>query len=231
MIRPLALLLALAACSPSIQTTSGADYFARAAVTDPAIRAAADIEPDLRFPARIGIARVVNGRLSAIPEGEAAQLAALSEAHADLGEWVPLSLLVEEMMTGGRQEGSIAQHLRVVAARQHLDYLLIYELGARSGRTGDTTFALADVTLLGGMLLPTRTTRATGIGTAAFLDVRNGYPYGTVTATEDLSGLARTFGADRANARLRERATARVASQLLPQVEEMLVQLRGAARR
>ncbi|SFI94750.1 hypothetical protein [Jannaschia pohangensis] len=232
--RPLLALLAaamLAACAPTVQTTSGASYLARGPIADPAIRAAADIEPDLRFPARIGLARVVNGRLSLAPPEEAQQIAALAERYSPLGEWVALSPLVDGMTNGDGRDVPVIDRLRRTAARQHLDYILVYELGARSSTPGITPFALADVTLVGGLLLPTRTTQATGTGAAAFIDVRNGYPYGTVSTTEDLSGLARTFGADSASARLRDRATNRVARALLPEVEEMLNLLAVRANR
>ncbi|WP_308916416.1 hypothetical protein [Jannaschia sp. LMIT008] len=231
MIRSLALLAILvsAACQPTIQTTSGADYLSRGPIADPAIRAAAAVEPDLRFPARIGIARIVNGALTQAPPREACA-SPTSPRHAGMGEWVPLSPLVAGMVET-RRDSSLIQTMRTAAARQHLDYLLVYELGARSGPTGDTPFALADVTIVGGLLLPTRTTQATGIGAAAFVDVRNGYPYGTVGATSDLSGLARTWGSDAANARLRARAADAVANDLLPQVDDMLRALHGRAGR
>lgn len=231
MFRPLIALtlLAATACTPSVQTTSGAAYLAQTPIADPAIRAAASVEPNLRFPARIGIARVVNGQLTLAPPEEAAIFADFTARHADMGEWVPVSPLVDGMMAHDARL-PVTDRLRRTAARQHLDYLLVYELGARSRGTGDTPFALADVTLIGGALLPTRETRATGLGAAAFLDVRNGYPYGTTSATEDLSGLARSFGTHRAEQRLQDRATRKVARALLPQVEQMLGLIRGRAR-
>ena len=232
MIRPFALLaaLTLSACMPTVQTTSGADYLARGPIADPAIRAAATVEPDLRLPGRIGIARVVNGEMTVAPPAEAAELADFVLRHGAMGEWVPLSPFVAAQVGGGR-EVPLADRLRRTAARQHLDYLLVYELGARAGASGTTPFALADVTILGGLLLPTRTTRATGVGSAIFLDVRNGYPYASAGTSVDLGGLARSYGTRRAEARLRERATARVAEKLLPEVDAMLAQLVAAAAR
>ncbi len=64
-----------------------------------------------------------------------------------------------------------------------------------------------------------------GLGTAAFVDVRNGYPYGTTQATTDLSGFVRSFqGRDRSNA-LRAQATQQVAEALIPEIAEMLQRL------
>ena len=223
------LTLALAACQPAIQTISAADYLARGPIADPAIRAAAQAqgEPDLRFPARIGLAQVSNGRLTTTGSGDAEMFERVAGRHRALGEWVALSPFLHR-----REEGvSLTDQLRRTAARQHLDYLLVYEVGARPGPTGDTPFALADVTLIGGAVLPTRVTRAQGIGNAIFLDVRSGYPYGTVSATEDLTGLARSFGTRQAEANLRARAERAVVRELLPEVEEMLARLAAAARR
>lgn len=225
-----AALAALAACTPSVQTTSGAEYVAaRPGLIDQDIREVASVEPDLTFPARIGLARVVNGQITTAPPEEAALFADFAERHAALGSFVPVSPLIEGMVNGDRAS-PVINRLRRAAARQHLDYVLVYELGARSRGTTDTPFALADVTLIGGAILPTRINRVTGLGSAIFVDVRNGYPYGTASASEDLSGLARSFGTSRARQNLRDRATTRVARKLLPQVDEMLTELAARAR-
>ena len=222
-------LLLVAACGPTIQTSSGRDYLAaRGPVTDPAIRAAASVEPDLRFPARIALARVVNGTLTTAPPAEMAELGDFVRRHAAMGEWVPVSPMVHAGLHGG--DRATTEALRATAARQHADYLLVYELGARGHATGNTPFALADVSLIGGLLLPTRTTRATGVGAAALIDVRNGYPYATTGTSVRLDGLARSFNGDRATRRLMDRATADVARALLPEVDAMLRRLRAAAR-
>ncbi|WP_411890067.1 hypothetical protein [Yoonia sp. SDW83-1] len=242
MTRPLIalILLALAACGPSIQTTSGADFIAAtpASFIDEDIAKAAAVEPNLRFPARIGIARIVNGSLTLPPAEETALFADIAERNSRYGEFVPVSPLIMAM-TGSNATGinrhqsdtaaAAIQQIRLTSARQHLDYVIIYEIGARS-RTGNTPFALADVTLVGGMLLPTRNISVAGIGAAAFVDVRNGYPYGTTQVTADLSGFARTFQADRRSNELRAQATLKVAEALVPDIETMLSELAARAR-
>ncbi len=242
MTRPLIVLvlLALAACGPSIQTTSGADFIAATppSFIDEDIAKAAAVEPNLRFPARIGIARIVNGSLTLPPAEETALFADIAERSSRYGEFVPVSPLIMAM-TGSNatginrhQSGTAAtaiQQIRLASARQHLDYVIIYEIGARS-RTGNTPFALADVTLVGGMLLPTRNISVAGIGAAAFVDVRNGYPYGTTQVAADLSGFARTFQADLRSNELRAQATLKVAEALVPDIETMLSELAARAR-
>jgi hypothetical protein len=235
---PVAVLLA--ACSNDIQLTSGAEFVeARDAdglrPIDPDIAAIASVEPNLHFPARIGVARIVNGELTLPSPSEGEMLAEVGVRFAALGEFVQVSPLITSMLTGsdtsalpprhdGRGHEKVIKEIRMAAARQHLDYVLIYEIGARS-RERDTVFALADVTLIGGALLPTRNIKVAGVGPAIFLDTRTGYPYGTAQAAADLSGLGRSFGGDRREEQLREKATDKVFAALVPEVEEMFAKL------
>ncbi len=223
--------LILAACSPTIQNTSGEDYInARPGTIDAEIAQIAAVEPDLRFPARIGIARVVNGRLSSFTGYEADQFGDFISRNPDYGEFVPISPIVAEMVGSGTHKPSSISIIRRAAARQHLDYILLYEIGARS-RIRNTPFALADVTIIGGAFLPTRNIRVAGIGQAAFIDVRNGYPYGTTTVTEDLSGLARSFFGNQRSKILRDKAELAVTKKLIPDIEKMLKMLKAEAAR
>jgi hypothetical protein len=244
MYRPLTLILSLllTGCAYDVQTSSGAAFVAARDTDgirpiDADIAAIAAVEPNLHFPARIGVARIVNGQLSLPSADEGALLAELGARNAALGDFVQVSPLIAAMVTGndpsgqpdnyGRTPGDAVRDIRKTAARQHLDYVLIYEMGARSRET-DTPFALADVTLIGGAFLPTRNIRVAGVGQALFLDVRTGYPYGTASVAEDLSGLGRSFGGDRRAEALRERATDKVFAALVPEVEAMLGELVAA---
>jgi hypothetical protein len=246
MYRPLTLSFALLlmGCTHAVQTTSGAAFVsARDAdgirPIDADIAQIASVEPNLHFPARIGVARIVNGQLSLPSADEAEMLAQMGARQAGLGEFVQISPLIAAMVAGNDPSGQphryqpapgqVVQDIRKTAARQHLDYVLIYEIGARSSVT-DTPFALADVTLIGGAFLPTRNIRVAGVGQALFLDVRSGYPYGTAQVAEDLSGMGRSFGQDRRQEQLRDRATAKVFAALVPEVEAMLDKLQAAAK-
>jgi len=77
----------LAACGSYTQTTSGSQYLAgysasppegeirlpsavEAGRVDADIAAVAAVEPQLRFPARLGLARIDHGRLPQVPPGE-----------------------------------------------------------------------------------------------------------------------------------------------------------------
>lgn len=217
-----AIVATLAACGPSYQTTSGAAYVAKKpAMIDADIAKVAKVEPNLKFPARIGVARVVNGALTAIPGPEAALFGDFGAGNPKFGEIIAISPLVHSMVRDDTDARSTLHSIRLAAARQHVDYLIVYEIGARA-QTSNTPFALADVTIIGGALLPTRNIKVAGIGTAAFIDVRNGYPYANTSVTADLSGLGRSYNNGRAAANLRAKATQKTAEKLMPDVQEML---------
>ena len=97
--------LLLSACEHYTQTTSGADYLARydASYTplegggsdvDADVRRIAAVEPDIRFPARIGLARIEHGSLIGVPADEGYIWQALAEdLDPRFGEFVPVSPL------------------------------------------------------------------------------------------------------------------------------------------
>ncbi|MEO1471068.1 MAG: hypothetical protein AAFV86_18640, partial [Pseudomonadota bacterium] len=72
-----------------------------------ALRAAAAVEPTLRLPARIGLARVARGHIVAIPAAEAEALEPLAASFAQLGTVVPVEPLVVRYTVSevGLQEG------------------------------------------------------------------------------------------------------------------------------
>jgi hypothetical protein len=249
----------LAACSNAVQTSSGAQYLKRYAdapqsgnplsttlsaaddlkgplVTDDAIRRAAAIEPDLKLPGRFGLARLINGQLTIIPQEEAALWFEYAKKHQSLGEFVPINPLIaafaesavisqkKRSWQNGHTVGDVVSTIRLGAARQHVDTVLIYEIGTSSSY-GKTPFAITDLTIIGAALLPNRTAKAHGIAHAILLDVRNGYPYGSATAEIDVSGFSTTFGSGKRQIELREEAAESVVAKLIPEVEAMFIKL------
>lgn len=227
----------LAACSTHVQTTSGADYLARydaplAAASgegrslDELVREAAAVEPTLTFPARFGIARIENGRLGAIPPAEAALWQELAAGLGPrVGEFVPVDPLgaaftAESLGYTGHDAGALAATIRLGAARQHLDAVLVYAVDT-TARSDATVLAFADLTLIGGAFLPTREIEATGAAAALLIDVRNGYPYGRTDAAVELSELATSWGSDDRTEEMRREAEAETVAALAPKVREM----------
>lgn len=223
----LALAVAVGGCAAQSQMTSGVDYLARypagqaaprhaagqaegasaAADRTPSldelVRQAAAVEPNLRLPARIGLARLSQGRLVTIPEEEAMIWRKLAEKLGpSWGEFVGVSPLaaafafaaVDKEPRDRRSSGleDAVDRVRIGAARQHIDIVLVYETDG-SGQASSTPFAVGNLTILGGYLLPGEHVKAKARAAALLLDVRNGYPYGVATAGADGEGYAPSF--------------------------------------
>ena len=197
-------------CESYVQTTSGADYLSRydethqtASYSDRAdidadVREIAAIEPTLEFPARIGLARIERGRLTSVPADEGyIWHEALSDLSPLYGEFIPVSPLiaasVADRPTPERTRSSAINtiaNIRRGAARQHLDYVLAYEVGSRKEEKANA-LALADLTVIGMFVLPSRSIEVEASASGLMIDVRTGYPYATLTAFSEKRGVSR----------------------------------------
>jgi hypothetical protein len=244
-------IVALAGCASNTQETSGkaylADYPAGApapasasgatsthtADVDADVRAIAAVEPDLRFPARIGLARIENGRLTAAASDEAAAWVDLAKKLGpEVGEFVPVSPLIADMVDpegdtqySRNRAADVVGHIRRGAARQHLDYVLVYEVTATSSHKANA-LSVADVTILGPLILPSNNVKVEAGANALLLDVRNGYPYGTASAFAEKGSLARN--AYDATQAITPKATLAAVTNLTGEVETMVGNLRTA---
>lgn len=236
----------LAACE-TVQTTSGADYLARydqpayaAATTglDEEIRNIAAIEPDLVFPARIGLARIGYGGLMAVPVDEGQiwiDTFETTDPDAGIGELVPVSPLIAATVSLDHQNhytpydvGETLAHIRRGAARQHLDYVLIYEVTGTS-ESQTNVLSLADATILGFFMFPSRELEVDAVASAVLLDVRNGYPYATLTTFGEKQGLARGSRSRQRRDELIEAAALESVSQLATRFDHTLQELKVRA--
>ena len=201
--------LLLSACESYTQTTSGADYLARydASYTpldgggsdvDADVRRIAAVEPNIRFPARIGLARIKHGSLVGVPADEGYIWQALAEELGSrFGEFVPVSPLIAasvaergEYSRGYNPTQDVIANIRRGAARQHIDYVFVYEVGSsKQGKAN--AISLADLSIVGMFVLPSRSIEVEASASGILLDVRNGYPYATMTAHAEKNGLAR----------------------------------------
>ncbi|MGD0191168.1 MAG: hypothetical protein ABSD74_10545 [Rhizomicrobium sp.] len=245
-------LLLLAACETTTQTTSGRDWLAASPKPktvdlspgniDAAVRDAANVEPTLRFPARIGIARVDRGMLSPIPATDAKAWADAAARLGDAyGEFVPISPVVAAMfgsdiaMYNSRDDSTpyyyvdrtkeVVDNIRLASARQHLDAVLVYETSS-SAKAQSGAFSFAKWTLIGAAVLPTEKVEAQATAEATLIDVRNGYPYGTVQADKDGDTSAARFETGDAGDALRDRVRTAAVSDLASQTERMMRKLR-----
>ena len=251
----LGMVLLLFGCVSHTQTTSGSEYLRRYAeqaqaagvgAMDAEIRAAADVEPILTFPARVGIARIDGGRLSPVPRAEGeAWLAMAEKLGSGWGEFVPISPLIAALAAKPQSGKSDAgwqcrysgdcidvinrtvRDIRVAAARQHADVVLIYEVIGKS-RSKSNPLAIANLALIPMWVLPSRNVEADGHAQAVLLDVRNGYTYGFASAVvEDAAfTLSTLINSSEATYEVADKAKTAAAIELTREVGEMAQKLR-----
>ncbi len=232
------LTVALTACSYTTQATSGREYLRsyaqdagpKAAPMSKALVEAASVEPLLRFPARIGIARLGPGGLVGIPGEEAAAWQKVAESLGPrFGTFVPVSPLIAEMVAGGSafrpSAREAVEKIRLAAARQHLDAVVIYESeGTADSR--DNPLSIAEWTLIGAFILPSQDVKARGVAQAMLVDVRNAYPYGTAQAEADDETSTARFSQRSSERDLAEVVRLNAVKNLAPEVEKMIRDLR-----
>jgi hypothetical protein len=241
--------MALAGCDYQTQTSSGKDWLAAYPATasgksgggdiDARVRAAAAVEPTLRFPARIGIARI--GRvdfgpgLVPLPAAEAAAWAGVKERLGPgFGELIPISPMIAAMVepesTPGPYGGHIerARHvldtIRLAAARQHLDAVLVYEVDATADARSNP-LSIGEWTLIGAFILPSQDVKAVGVAQAMLIDVRNGYPYGQVTSTANDTTESVRFQTRETQDALSEKVSAAAVEKLAGETETLMRKL------
>jgi hypothetical protein len=230
------LALTLAGCQNGVQTTSGQAYLAAkpqfnpadGAAIDRAVYQAANVEPLLTFPARLGLARIQNGRLKAIPPREADAWLDVAKAHADLGTFVPISPLIADFAAegAGTLANNVANKVRLGAARQHVDAVLIYTVGA-TGADGGSPLSLLDLTIIGAYLMPSRSVKGDAAAAGLLIDVRNGYPYGNANAVASAADFVPSVGSTHRQFELQEDAEVAAVGKLAAQVDTMLGKLQA----
>lgn len=235
--------LAITGCETTAQYTSGQDYLSRYQTSDTAsmttgngtdadVRAIAAVEPDLRFPARIGLARIGEyGRLSSVPMDEAESWRDAAEGLGPtFGEFIPVSPLVANSVSSfdRRKETTLIDHIRRGAARQHLDYVIAYEVSNLAESDGNA-LRLADLTVLGLFVLPSRNLKAEATASAILLDVRNGYPYLTGSTFADKKGISTAVGKGGRKDKLKNAARQVAVAQIAQEFAGGLKDLKGVA--
>lgn len=187
------------------------------------------MEPDLRFPARIGLVKLYNGRISNLSAEEIEEWSNAKERlGGGFGEFIPVSSLIAESVytapqTPSRQSQAreLMRKVRLASARQHLDVTLIYEVFSSSKQTKLAT-SVADWTIVGAYFVPSKSIETTGFANALLMDVRTGYPYGTASASLSADDLASTFDRRDKLRNLKDRNQIETALQLVPEVESMM---------
>lgn len=236
----LAASLALAGCETTTQYTSGADFLSRYqdtpitqnSSTNLAVKDIAAVEPDLRFPARIGLARIgPNQRLMGVPFDEAESWRDAAESLGpSFGTFLPVSPLIANSVShmGQRDKTTVIDHIRRGAARQHLDYVIAYEVSHLTKSDGNA-LRLTDLTVLGLFVLPSRNVKAEATASAILLDVRNGYPYLTGTTFADETSISTVVGRFDKKDKLKSQARQAVVAQIAKEFADGLEDLKHVA--
>lgn len=202
--------------------------------TDALVRRAATIEPLMKLPARIGLARIEHGQLAAIPAGEAQDWLALAARHPGLGAFAVIdpfvarytaqTVLPQDGRALRRDARDVITLIRMGAARQHMDAVLITEIGAR-GENGLGFDGLSRIRVLGAAPLPATAIEKEGIARAFLMDVRNGYPYGIASASVDLKSFERGIFDDGPKDHQQIAMRTTIAKALMTKVDAMIADL------
>jgi len=232
----------------SVQTTSGKSYLASYPEKtgyrgdddiDREVREVAAVEPLLRFPARIGLARIYNGVLTNIPNEEMDKWMESSDNLGDsFGKLITVSPLIADMVSGaplregrrgrispaGRKE--VIRKIRLGAARQHIDAVWIYEVFSKTSNTTLPT-SLANWTIIGAYIIPSERAETVGFANAILLDVRNGYPYAVASASVKKSDYMTFIGHRDKRLKLEEKNQIASAIKLVPEVEKAMRELKA----
>jgi hypothetical protein len=237
------LVFIVAGCGTTVQTTSGRDYLAAYPTSavygtlDERVREVANVEPLLRFPGRLGLARIglVNGRigLTPVPSEEAKAWTDLADdLGPEYGNLVPISPLVAAMFAPVHSAADrldavreTLETVRLAAARQHLDAVLVYEVDATAD-SKNNPLSIADWTVIGAFVLPSQDVKAEGIAQGSLIDVRNGYHYGTIQASADDQGTSARFANQEAQRDLSKRVQTAAVQNLAHETRTLLRQLK-----
>ncbi|NSX53709.1 hypothetical protein [Parasulfitobacter algicola] len=206
----------LSACTQHVNTMPSEQYIQKLnsdgsqMQIDKSIARSAKVEPNLKFPARIGVARIINGRLRIAPAKEAALMQDFAKRNQQYGTFAPVSQLIAETVINNKGDVLSVIELRHVAARQHFDYLLVYKIDVHDVNASRWERK--------------RTPRNTIVAQAALIDVRNGYAYAAIQ--ESLNDRKVRLGG-RNTSTYKDRAAQYAFEEMMPDVEGVFAQLKA----
>ncbi|MFN3201297.1 MAG: hypothetical protein ACE366_23050 [Bradymonadia bacterium] len=192
------------------------------ALTEDDLRVVLDAPVFLEKKARIGVVPVTNGYA---PHRDL-PLAKITADIAKTLDRTELFEIVSEISTDWPTHGNIAG-LRELAARYRSEYLLLYRQRFVD-RTYTNGWGWTWVTIVGGLLAPTRTLEAAGVMEATLFDVKSGTLLFTVYARVNGEADETVWGNDRKRRDLKMRLLDEATSALVKQVEAKVEQLADA---
>ncbi len=158
----------------------------------------------------------------------ASHVAAAQRLGRSFGEFIPVNPLVAEMVTdkssGGTPLQNVIRKVRLGAARQHLDVVLLYEVYGKTA-SHSNFLSVMDLTIIGAYISPGQSLKAEGYAKALLLDVRNGYPYGSAEAVANDTSLSPLVGSDERSKELYRQTSLAATKKLTIEVEKMMQEL------
>ncbi len=103
--------------------------------------------------------------------------------------------------------------------------MLIYEVDGTADAK-DSGLSLAEWTLIGAFVLPSQDVTAMGVAQAMLIDVRNGYPYGTIRSDSGGDSASTRVDSHETGDRLKEKVMADAVAKLTGEAETMLRELK-----
>jgi len=232
----------LPSTSDGAGAANGASATGKLVRIDQDIVKAAQVAPLLSLPGHFGIARIQHRQVSAIPPNEMVLWRDFAADNKQFGTFVPLSPLVAEFAWDSMQDdpdrrqpwnvtiGETVRKIRLGAARQHVDAVLVYEVSGQIEKT-TTPLAVFDLTLIGGIILPTRSMDGHAVAHAMLLDPRSGFVYGTTSESVAVSELTPSWGSDHRKAEMNAAAGYEAVVGLVGKVETMAGDITRALER
>jgi hypothetical protein len=229
--------------SHSVQITTGKEYLSNytdydasdinASDLNEEVKLIANIEPSIEFSSRIGLVKLFNGRITNLsPDEVEAWEDARHTMSSKFSEFIPVSPMIAEMVYTPRNTNSkskiksseIFRKIRLGAARQHLDHVLVYEVFSET-KTTKLASSVANWTIVGGYFIPSREIETTGFANALLIDVRNGYPYGTASATLSATEFSASQTYRDKSRNLADKNQVSTVIKLIPEVQKMMKKL------
>jgi len=123
-----------------------------------------------------------------------------------------------------KRDTTVIAHIRRGAARQQLDYVIAYGVTDIAKSDGNA-LQMADLTVLGLFILPSRDVKAEVTASAIMLDVRTGYPYLTSSTFADRKAISTVIGKgdkkDKLKNAARRVAVAQIAEEFADGLEDL----------
>lgn len=209
------------------------------------MRDVASVEPLLRFPARIGLARMEYSQLTAVPADEMKEWEKMGDNLGQgFGTLVPISPMIVQMAAaspmsdtgyagGGYQwtpgtpgsTNDVVSAIRLGAARQHVDAVLIYDVSVNT-QEDDNALSWANITIIGAMVLPGYEIEGSAQANAMLIDVRNSYPYAHTSVVAEASSSSTAVRTHTVRKTIADSTRQQAVADLAKDVEGMVRQLR-----